>query len=51
MAQVEIRELEELEIFDSLRLSVEVLTEVLLEVLADVKAMDADCKNLYVIGA
>ena len=37
--------------FDSLRLSVEVLAEVLLEILADVEAMDADRKSLYVIGA
>ena len=37
--------------FDALRLSVEVLAEVLPEVLADVKAMDADRKNLYVISA
>ena len=35
MAQVEIQQLEELEVFDALRLSVEVLTEVLtVEVLA-----------------
>ena len=27
-----------------------VLAEILLEVLADVKAMDADCKSLYIIN-
>ena len=37
--------------FDALRLSVEVLAEILPEVLVDVEAMDADRKNLYVIGA
>ena len=35
-SQVEIRQLKELEVFNALRLSVEVFTEVLLEVLADV---------------
>ena len=34
--RLEIRQLEELEVFDALRLSVEVLAEVLPEVLADV---------------
>ena len=37
-ARVEIQQLEELEVFDALRLSVEVLAEVLPEVLADVAA-------------
>ena len=36
--------------FNSLRLSIVVLIEILLEVLTDVKAIDADRKNLYVIG-
>ena len=37
-ARVEIQQLEELEVFGALRLSVEVLAEVLPEVLADVAA-------------
>ena len=41
--RLEIRRLEELEVFGALRLSVEVL--------ADVEAMDADHKNSYIIGA
>ena len=36
--RLEIRRLEELEVFDALRLSVEVLAEVLPEVLADIAA-------------
>ena len=35
MARVEIRQLEELEVFDALRLSVEVLAEILAEILAE----------------
>ena len=34
--QVEIRQLEELKVFNALRLSIEVLMEVLLEILADI---------------
>ena len=53
--RLEIRRLEELKVFDALRLSIEVLAEVLAEVLpevlADVEAMDADRKNSYVISA
>ena len=51
MARVKIRELKELKVFNSLRLSIVVLIEILLEVLTDVKAIDADRKNLYVISA
>ena len=50
-ARVEIRQLKELKVFDSLRLSIVVAMEILVVVLAVVFAMDADCKNLYVIGA
>ena len=38
MARVEIRQLEELEVFDALKLSVEVLAEVLAEILAELAA-------------
>ena len=50
-ARVKIRQLKELEAFDSLRLSIVVTTEVLMEILAEIKAMNADRKNLYVISA
>ena len=55
--------LKELKVFNSLRLSVvvtaealaeilvEITVEVLVEVLTEVKAMNADRKNLYIIGA
>ena len=38
MARVEIRQLEELEVFDSLRLSVVVAAEILAELLAEILA-------------
>ena len=65
-ARVEIQQLKELEVFDSLRLSIvaaaiaaevlaveiasELVVELVAELLTEVKAMDTDRKNLYIIG-
>ena len=43
--------LEELEVFDSLRLFIVVAVEALAEILTEIKAINADRKNLYIIGA
>jgi len=40
--RVKVRQPEELEVFNALRLSMEVLAEVLLEVLADIAAQEED---------
>ena len=59
---VKIQQLKELEVFNSLKLSivvtaevlVEIAIEVLVEILAEILAMeviDAECKNLYIVGA